>query len=138
MVVIINRFPYLLSLDDFFLYPGHLLYWRRRYLFNSWLYISFVISYVVILVCYWKVFRAVKEHNVTLAPSLNRASHNTQVRNHSDEVSGTMAIASIVFVFTICWIASEVMDTIDKINFKTILRDRFVLQRNAFKISSMF
>ena len=69
VVLIINGFPNLLSLDDFFFCPGCLLCWRRMmspaaiYLFNAWLYGSFVISYVVILVCYWKVFRAVEEHN---------------------------------------------------------------------------
>ena len=86
------------------------------YLFNAWLYGSFVISYVVIVVCYWKVFRAVEQHSVAVAPSLNQASQNTQARNHSEEVSVAKAVGSIVFAFTICWIPSEVMDTMDKIN----------------------
>ena len=77
VMLIINGFPNLLSLDDFFSCPGYLLCWRRMmspaaiYLFNAWLYGSFVISYFVILVCYWKVFRTVEEHNVAVAPSLN-------------------------------------------------------------------
>lgn len=122
VVLVINGFPNVLSLDDVFFCPGYLLCWRRMmspaaiYLFNAWLYGSFVISYVVIVVCYWKVFRAVEQHSVAVAPSLNQASQNTQARNHSEEVSVAKAVGSIVFAFTICWIPSEVMDTMDKIN----------------------
>ena len=122
VVLVINGFPNVLSLDDVFFCPGYLLCWRRMmspasiYLFNAWLYGSFVISYVVIVVCYWKVFRAVEQHSVAVAPSLNQASQNTQTRNHSEEVSVAKAVGSIVFAFTICWIPSEVMDTMDKIN----------------------
>ena len=102
--------------------PGYLLCWRRMmspaaiYLFNAWLYGSLVISYVVILVCYWKVFRAVEQRSVAVAPSLNQASQNTQATNHSEEVSVAKTVGSIVLAFTICWIPSEVMDTMDKIN----------------------
>ena len=53
---------------------------------------------------------------MAFAPSLNRTSQNTQARNHAEEVSVAKAVGSIVFVFTICWIPSEVMDTMDKIN----------------------
>ena len=77
VALIINRLPNLPSLDYFFFCPGYLLCWRRImspaaiYSFNAWLYGSFVISYFGILVCYWKVFRAVEEHNAAVAPSVN-------------------------------------------------------------------
>ena len=43
---------------------------------------------------------------LAVAPSLNRASQNTQARNHFEEVSVAKAVGSIVFAFTICWIPS--------------------------------
>lgn len=120
VALIINGLPNLLSLDDFFFCPGYLLCWRRMmkpaaiYLFNAWLYGSFVFSYAVIVICYWKVFRAVEHHAAAVAPTLNQAS--VQGGNHTEEVSVAKAVASIVLAFTICWIPSEVMDTMDKIN----------------------
>ena len=48
--------------------------------------------------------------------AFNRASHNTQAGNNSEEVSVAKAVGSIVFAFTICWIPSEEMDTMNKIN----------------------
>ena len=120
VALIINGLPNLLSLDDFFFCPGYLLCWRRMmrpaaiYSFNAWLYGSFVLSYAVIVICYWKVFRAVERHAAAVAPTLNQSS--VQVGNHTEEVSVAKAVASIVLAFTICWIPSEVMDTMDKIN----------------------
>lgn len=120
VALIINGLPNLLSLDDFFFCPGYLLCWRRMmrpaaiYSFNAWLYGSFVFSYAVIVICYWKVFRAVERHAAAVAPSLNQSS--VQAGNHTEEVSVAKAVASIVLAFTICWIPSEVMDTMDKIN----------------------
>ena len=122
VALFINGLPNLLSLDDFFFCPGYLLCWRRMmkpaaiYSFNAWLYGSFAFSYAVIVVCYWKVFRAVEQHNAAVAPSLNQANHNSQASNRSEEASVAKAVATIVFAFTICWIPSEVMDTMDKIN----------------------
>ena len=122
VALIINGLPNLLSLDDFFFCPGYLLCWRRMmspaaiYTFNAWLYGSFVFSYAMIVVCYWKVFRAVEQHNAAVAPTLNHANRNPQASNHTEEVSVAKAVATIVFAFTICWIPSEVMDTMDKIN----------------------
>lgn len=118
VALIINGLPNLLSLDDFFFCPGYLLCWRRMmrpaaiYSFNTWLYGSFAFSYVVIVVCYWKVFRTVEQHNAAVAPTLNQANENAQ----TEDVSVAKAVAAIVLAFTICWIPSEVMDTIDKIN----------------------
>lgn len=120
VALIINGLPNLLSLDDFFFCPGYLLCWRRMmrpaaiYSFNAWLYGSFVFSYAVIVICYWKVFRAVERHAAAVAPTLNQSS--VQAGNHTEEVSVAKAVASIVLAFTICWIPSEVMDTMDKIN----------------------
>ena len=68
------------------------------------------------MVCYWKVFRAVQEHNAAVAPNLNQANHNGQVGSHAEEVSVAKAVATIVLSFTFCWIPAEVMDTKDKIN----------------------
>ena len=120
VALIINGLPNLLSLDDFFFCPGYLLCWRRMmrptaiYSFNAWLYGSFFFSYAVIVVCYWKVFRAVEHHTAAVAPSLNQS--RVQSGNHTEEVSVAKGVASIVLAFTICWIPSEVMDTMDKIN----------------------
>ena len=120
VALIINGLPNLLSLDAFFFCPGYLLCWRRMmrpaaiYSFNAWLYGSFVFSYAVIVICYWKVFRAVEHHAAAVAPTLNQG--RVQGGNHTEEVSVAKAVASIVLAFTICWIPSEVMDTMDKIN----------------------
>lgn len=119
VALITNGIPNVLSLDDFFFCPGYLLCWRRMmkaaaiYSFNAWLYGSFVFSYVVIVFCYWKVFRTVKQQNVAVAPTLHQ---NAQAGNHSEEASVAKSVAAIIFAFTICWIPSEVMDTMDKIN----------------------
>ena len=86
------------------------------YTFNAWLYGSFIISYVVIVVCYWKVFRAVEEHNAAVAPNLNQRNRNSQEGSRTEEVSVARAVATIVLSFTLCWIPAEVMDTMDKIN----------------------
>ena len=122
VALIINGLPNLLSLDDFFFCPGYLLCWRRMmrpaaiYTFNAWLYGSFAFSYAVIVVCYWKVFRAVEQHNAAVAPTLNQANQNAQAGNRAEEVSVAKTVGTIVFAFTVCWIPSEVMDTMDKIN----------------------
>ena len=74
VALFVNGLPNVLSLDDFFFCPGYLLCWRRMmkpaaiYSFNAWLYGSFAISYGVIVVCYWKVFRTVEQHNAAVAP----------------------------------------------------------------------
>jgi len=86
-----------------------------HYSFNAWLYGSFVISYGVVLVCYWKVFRAVEQHNAAVAPNLNQATHNGQAGSHDEEVSISKAVAAIVLSFTLCRIPAEVMDTMDKL-----------------------
>ena len=123
IALLINVLPDTLSLDDFFFCPGYLLCWRRMmkpeaiYTFNAWLYGSFIISYVVIVVCYWKVFRAVVEHNAAVASNLNQGGNrNSQKGSRTEEVSVARAVASIVLSFTLCWIPAEVMDTMDKIN----------------------
>ena len=122
IALLINVLPNALSLDDFFFCPGYLLCWRRMmepaaiYTFNAWLYGSFIISYVVIVVCYWKVFRAVEEHNAAVAPNLNQGNRNSQEGSRTEEVSVARAVATIVLSFTLCWIPAEVMDTMDKIN----------------------
>ena len=122
VALLINGLPNVLSLDDFFFCPGYLLCWRRMmkpaaiYSFNAWLYGSFAISYGVLVVCYVKVFRAVEQHNVAVAPNLNQANHNSQAGSHTEEVSVAKAVAAIVLSFTLCWIPAEVMDTMDKIN----------------------
>ena len=119
IALIINGIPNILSLDDFFFCPGYLLCWRRMmepvaiFSFNVWLYGSFVLTYAVIVVCYWKVFRTVKRHNAVVAPNLSQTS---QADHHSEEASVARSVAAIIFAFTICWIPSEVMDTMDKIN----------------------
>ena len=115
VTLLVNGLPNVLSLDDFFFCPGYLLCWRRMmspaaiYSFNAWLYGSFIVAYVVIVVCYWKVFRAVAQHNAVVAPNLNHACH-------AEELSVAKAVAAIVLSFTICWIPAEIMDTMDKIN----------------------
>ena len=122
IALFINGLPNILSLDDFFFCPGYLLCWRRMmkpaaiYSFNTWLYGSFTISYLVIVVCYWKVFRAVEQHNAAVAPNLNNSSRNGQAGSPAEEVSVAKAVATIVLSFTLCWIPAEVMDTMDKIN----------------------
>lgn len=119
IALITNGIPNILSLDDFFFCPGYLLCWRRMMApaaivsFNAWLYGSFVLSYAVIVVCYWKVFRTVKRHNAAVAPNLSQTS---RAGNYSEEASVARSVAAIIFAFTICWIPSEVMDTMDKIN----------------------
>ena len=119
IALIINGIPNILSLNDFFFCPGYLLCWRRMMApaaiisFNAWLYGAFVVSYAMIVVCYWKVFRTVKRHNAAVAPDLNQTS---RAGNYSEEASVTRSVAAIIFAFTFCWIPSEVMDTMDKIN----------------------
>ena len=137
IALFINGLPNILSLDDFFFCPGYLLCWRRMmkpaaiYSFNIWLYGSFTISYLVIVVCYWKVFRAVEQHNAAVAPNLNNSSHNSQAVSHTEEVSVAKAVAAIVLSFTLCWIPAEVMDTMDKIN-------PLLLPRQVNKIKRLF
>ena len=115
VALLINGLPNALSLDDFFFCPGYLLCWRRMkpppaiYIFNVWLYGSFTIAYVVMVVCYWKIFRAVAKHNAEVASNLNQASQ-------SEELSVAKAVAAIVFSFTVCWIPAEVINTMNKIN----------------------
>ena len=122
MALFINGLPNVPSLDDFFFCPGYLLCWRRMmkpaaiYSFNAWLYSSFLISYGIIVVCYWKVFRAVQSHNAAVVPNLNQANQSGQGGSHTEEVSVAKAVAAIVLSFTFCWIPAEVMDTMDKIN----------------------
>lgn len=106
------------------------------YSFNAWLYGSFAFSYAVIVVCYWKVFRAVEQHNAAVAPSLNQANHNSQASNRSEEASVAKAVATIVFAFTICWIPSEVMDTMDKINPLLLPRQVFIFATCLWFLSS--
>ncbi|KAL9954413.1 hypothetical protein ACROYT_G041948 [Oculina patagonica] len=142
VALIINGLPNLLSLDDFFFCPGYLLCWRRMmrpaaiYTFNAWLYGSFVFSYAVIVVCYWKVSRAVEQHNATVAPTLNQANQSAQARSHTEEVSVAKAVATIVFAFTVCWIPSEVMDTMDKINPLLLPRQVFIFATCLWFLSS--
>ena len=120
VALIIHGLPNLLSLDDVFFCPGYLLCWKRMtrpaaiYSFNAWLYGSFIFSYAVIVICYWKVFRAVEHHAAAVAPTLNQAS--VQAGNHTEEMSVAKTVASIVLAFTICWIPSQVLDMIEKIN----------------------
>ena len=122
VALLINGLPNVLSLDDFFFCPGYLLCWRRMmnpaaiYSFNAWLYGSFAISYGVIVVCYWHVFRTVAQHNAAVAPSLSQLNHKTQGGRNAEEVSVAKAVAAIVLSFTLCWIPAEVMDTMDKID----------------------
>ena len=122
VALLVNAIPNVLSLDDFFFCPGYLLCWRRMmkpaaiYSFNAWLYGSFVISYGVIVVCYWKVFRSVEQHNAAVAPNLNQANQNGQAGSHVEELSVAKAVAASVLSFTLRWIAAEAMDTMDKIN----------------------
>ena len=122
VALFINGLPNVLSLDDFFFCPGYLMCWRRMmhpaaiYSFNAWLYGSFIISYAVIVVCNWKVFRAVKQHNAAVAPNLNQANSTRQAGSHAEEVSVAKTVGAIVLSFTLCWIPAEVMDTMDKIN----------------------
>ena len=71
------------------------------YSFNAWLYGSFVISYGVIVVSYWKVFRAVEQHSAAVALNLNQASHKRQVGSHAEEVSVAKAVAALVLSFTL-------------------------------------
>lgn len=139
VALFINGLPNVLSLDDFFFCPGYLLCWRRMmnpaviYSFNAWLYGSFAISYAIIVVCYWKVFRAVQEHNTAVAPTLNQANHNGQVGGHAEEVSVAKAVAAIVLSFTFCWIPAEVMNTVGKINPLLLPRQvRFPIQKIGF------
>jgi len=119
IALIINGIPNTLSLDYFFFCPGYLLCWRRMMApaaivsFNAWLYGSFVVSYAVIVVCSWKVFRTVRRHNAAVAQNLSRTSREN---NYSEEASVARSVAAIIFAFTICWIPSEVMNTMDKIN----------------------
>ena len=119
VALFINASPDVLSLDEFFFCPGYLLCWRRMtkpaaiYSFNAWLYGSFVIAYGVIVICYWKVFRAVEQHNAAVAPNLNQVNRNGQAGSHAEEVSVAKAVAAIVLSFTLCWIPAEVMDTMD-------------------------
>ena len=133
IALIINGIPNILSLDDFFFCPGYLLCWRRMMApvafvsFNAWLYGSFVVSYAVIVVCSWKVFRTVKRHNAAVAQNLNRTS---RVSNFSEEASVARSVAAIIFAFTICWIPSEVMDTMNKIN--PLLLPRQVSRKEFF------
>ena len=120
VALIINGLPNLLSLDDFFFCPGYLLCRKRMmrpaaiYPFNAWLYGSFILSYAVIVICYWKVFRAVEHHAAAVAPTINQAS--VQAGKHIEEMSVAKTVASIVLAFTICWIPSQVLDMTEKIN----------------------
>ena len=122
VALLVNGLPNALSLDVFFFCPGYCLCWRRMmkpvaiYSFNAWLYGSFIVSYVVIVVCYLKVFRAVEHHNAAVAPNLCQTSYNVPSTNHRDEVSVAKAVGAIILTFTLCWIPSEIMDTMDKIN----------------------
>ena len=115
VALIINGLPNLLSLDDFFFCPGYLLCRKRMmrpaaiYPFNAWLYGSSIFSYAVIVICYWKVY-----HAEAVAPTLNQAS--VQAGKHTEEMSVAKTVASIVLAFTICWIPSQVLDMIEKIN----------------------
>ena len=138
VALFINGLPNVLSLDDFFFCPGYLLCWRRMmspgaiYGFNAWLYGSFTVAYVVIVVCYWKVFRAVSQHNAEVATNLRQGCHN-------EEVSVSKAVATIVLSFTLCWIPAEVMDTMDKINPLLLPRQvRLTLKLFSMACSSFF
>ena len=120
VALIINGLSNLLSLDDFFFCPGYLLCRKRMmrpaaiYPFSAWLYGSFIFSYALIVICYWKVFRAVDHHAAAVAPTINQAS--VQAGKHTEEMSVAKTVASIVLAFTICWIPSQVLDMIGKIN----------------------
>ena len=122
VALLVNGLPNILSLDDFFFCPGYCLCWRRMmnpaaiYSFNAWLYGSFAVSYMVIVVCYVQVFRAVVQHKAAVAPTLSKSSPTTRASNHRDELSVAKTVGIIVLGFTVCWIPSEVMDTMDKIN----------------------
>ena len=142
VALFINGLPNVLSLDYFFFCPGYLLCWRRMmkpvaiYSFNAWLNSSFLISYGIIVVCYWKVFRAVQRHNAVVVPNLNQANQSGQGGSHVEDVSVAKAVAAIVLSFTFCWIPTEMMDTMDKINPLLLPRQvRFLFQKIDFKNS---
>ena len=102
------------------------------YGFNAWFYGSFTVAYVVIVVCYWKVFRAVSQHNAEVATNLRQGCHH-------EEVSVSKAVATIVLSFTLCWIPGEVMRTMGKINPLLLPRQvRITLKLFSMAYSSFF
>ncbi|XP_068682923.1 melatonin receptor type 1B-B-like [Montipora foliosa] len=135
LALFINGLPNVLSLDDFFFCPGYLLCWRRMMSpgaingFNAWLYGSFIVAYVVIVVCYWKMFRAVSQHNAEVATNLRQGCHH-------EEVSVSKAVATIVLSFTLCWIPAEIMHTMGKINPLLLPRQVLLVATSLWLLSS--
>ncbi|XP_068682437.1 melatonin receptor type 1B-B-like [Montipora foliosa] len=135
VALFINGLPNVLSLDDSYFCPGYLLCWRRMmspgaiYGFNAWLYGSFTVAYVLIVVCCWKMFRAVSQHNAEVATNLRQGCHH-------EEVSVSKAVATIVFSFTLCWIPAEVMHTMAKINPFLLPRQLYLVATSLWLLSS--
>ncbi|XP_068730867.1 melatonin receptor type 1B-B-like isoform X2 [Montipora capricornis] len=135
VALFINGLPNVLSLDDFFFCPGCLVCWRRMmspgaiYGFNAWFYGSFTVAYVVIVVCCWKVFRAVSQHNAEVATNLRQGCHN-------EEVSVSKAVATIVLSFTLCWIPGEVVRTMGRINPLLLPRQVYLMATSLWFLSS--
>ena len=71
-----------------------------------------VIPSVVIFTCYFKIFRAVGEHFMRVAPSLNGQNGRLNSRVNSREMRTTITLFAIVVMFVLSWLPVFVIEII--------------------------
>ena len=75
---------------------------------SQFMFIVFPLS--ITAVCYWKVYKTVKQHNASVAPNLNAGPAGCSSATLSkEEIHITYSLLAVVCGFVFCWIPSTVL-----------------------------
>ena len=132
--------PYVLAGHEFFFHPGKVfcahdaesLYQG----YGAYLVLVYVaIPLIIIIVCYTRVFIAVRKHNLKFQLRRNQRDH-PEGKLSVDEVNVTYVLLVVVIGFLTCWTPVMVIDMIDFINADWKLKRQVYVSYTCFGFAS--